>query len=473
MAKKKNLLFVFADQWRRHAMGFAGEDPVITPNMDAFAAKSVYCTDAVSTCPLCSPHRASLMTGLHPRATGVFTNCKNDLDARLRDEDVCISDVLHDAGYATGYIGKWHLDEPDMNNSEHPVSGAEGWDAFTPPGPRRHHFDFWYSYGAYNDHQHPHYWKDTPEMIQVNQWSPEHETDVAIKYLENADKDKPFSLFISWNPPHSPYDLAPQKYYDLYKDKELPFRANVSLDNVHHHTYEPAGYNEEEMRQVTLGYYASVSGLDDQFGRLLEALERLDLMKDTIVVLSADHGDMMGSHALMAKHVWYEESIGIPLVVGGADLPEGRCGTVIGSPDFAPTLLGMLDLDVPACMTGEDRAKDIYTCTTDADKAAYLCCCPGRDIFLDAFRAEGKDPTDYGWRGVRTRKYTYVVEVGYETTVNLRRYLYDLEADPMQMHPLMLERPEDHPEAARLEEMLKQWLREEKDGFLAHISDGE
>lgn len=470
MADKKNLLFVFADQWRRQAMGIAGQDPVLTPNMDRFAEKSVYCTDAISSCPLCSPHRASLMTGLHPRATGVFTNCKTGLSARLRDEDVCISDVLHEAGYQAGYIGKWHLDEPERNNSDAPVSGAYNWDAFTPPGVRRHHFDFWYSYGACDKHCTPHYWKDTPKQIQVQQWSPEHETDVAIDYLEHVNPDKPFSLFLSWNPPHSPYDCAPQKYVDLYDAKTMPLRGNVSTEHIHQHTGENMDMTEEQLRETTRGYFAAVSSLDDQFGRLLETLERLDLMKDTIVVLSADHGDMMGSHGLMAKHVWYEESIGIPLVVGGADLPVGRCGTVIASPDFAPTLLGLLGLETPSCMHGKDRAQDIYTCATDSQKAAYLCCCPGRDIFLGKFRKAGKNPMDFGWRGVRTRTHTYVVEVGYDTTPCLKRYLYDLEKDPLQMHPLVLTSAKEDPTAQQMETMLIEWLKEQKDGFLAHMT---
>ena len=103
----KNLLFVFADQWRRMAMGCAGQDPVLTPRMDAFASKSMYCTDATSSFPLCSPHRASLFTGRWPQSTGMFTNCKPGLSVRLRDEEVCIGEVMKENGYRTAYIGKW------------------------------------------------------------------------------------------------------------------------------------------------------------------------------------------------------------------------------------------------------------------------------------------------------------------------------------------------------------------------------
>lgn len=469
--KKKNLLFVFADQWRRDAMGFAGKDPVKTPNMDAFASQSVYCTDAVSTFPLCSPHRASLLTGKHPLSTGVFTNCKTGLHMGLKEDELCIGDVLKSNGYHTGYIGKWHLDEPEQNHSPAPESGAIQWDAYTPPGPKRHGFDFWYSYGAWDQHLTPHYWMDSPEQINVRAWSPEHETDIAIDYIKNHNSDSPFALFLSWNPPHSPYDLVPQKYLDLYQEEEIPLKANVDLTNIHHHTYEPVGYTREELLQVTKEYFAAVSGLDDQFGRLIQTLKEQGIYEDTLIVLSADHGDMMGSHGLMAKHVWYEESIGIPLVIGGAGLKPSNCHTLIGSPDFMPTILGLLDLPIPATAEGQDCSQDIQGNLIHQDKACFLAACPGRDIFLRAFHEAGKNPLAFGWRGIRTSQYLYIVDVGYQTEPHLIRLLYDLKADPLQMAPVTIRDFKEYPIAAQLEQELRRWLQDQRDGFLMQLND--
>ena len=128
--KQKNLLYIFADQWRYHAAGFAHEDTVLTPNMDAFAKKSMCFTQAVSTYPLCSPHRAALFTGKYPTSCGMWTNCKTGLNEALmlKPQETCISDVLHDSGYYTGYIGKWHLDASEMNFTPNPISGAADWD---------------------------------------------------------------------------------------------------------------------------------------------------------------------------------------------------------------------------------------------------------------------------------------------------------------------------------------------------------
>ena len=189
--KKPNLLYIFADQWRAHAVGYKGEDPVETPWMDQFCGESVCCSHAYSTFPLCTPHRGSLMTGKYPFSIGLWTNCKIGLEEKimLKPQETCIANVLKENGYNTGYIGKWHLDSPELNFTPHPESGAQEWDAFTPPGERRQGFDYWLSYGTCNNHLDPHYWEDTPEQIRPGKWSAEFETDKALEYIE-AYKDK-------------------------------------------------------------------------------------------------------------------------------------------------------------------------------------------------------------------------------------------------------------------------------------------
>lgn len=461
---KKNLLFVFADQWRRSAVGFSHDEQVETPNMDQFANESVVFTNAVSTCPLCSPARASLLTGKHPLSTGVFTNCKTGSPIRLQDEEVCISDVLKVQGYQTGYIGKWHLDEPELNHTSHPSSGAKNWDAYTPPGPRRHGFDFWYAYNACDEHLSPHYWSSSDESIKVEQWSPIHETDIALDYLDKRDPNKPFALYLSWNPPHSPYDTAPEKYKAPYADKKLAKRGNVQLgDGVMHHTFEPVPMHEKEFIKLQKDYYAAITGLDDQFARLYAYMRNEGLLENTLVVLTADHGEMLASHALMGKHVWYEESIGIPLVIGGGGIAPRVLSTVIGTPDIAPTLLSLLDLPIPQSMEGVDCSPIITSGKEDLSKVGYLAACPGRELFLKEFARASLDPRSFGWRALRTPTECYVIEVGYTTKPHLKRYLYNLAEDPLQLEPELLQEP--HP----YEELLKNWMREQKDQFILHL----
>ena len=195
MKKRPNLLYVFLDQWRYQAMGYAKSDEVCTPHMDSFARESLDCTEAVSTFPLCSPHRASLLTGKYPFSVGMWTNCKIGLSEvlMLKPQETCIGNVLKDTGYHTGYIGKWHLDASEQNFEKNPVSGASHWDAYTPPGERRQGFDYWLSYGACDEHLNPHYWADTPEQIKPGCWSPEFETDKALEYMEEKkNQAEPF-----------------------------------------------------------------------------------------------------------------------------------------------------------------------------------------------------------------------------------------------------------------------------------------
>ena len=151
----------------------------------------------------------------------------------------------------------------------------------------------------------PHYWQDTPEQIKPGKWSPEFETDKALEYMENhKDDENPFALFVSWNPPHLPYELVPDEYYEKFKDADVCWRPNV-----------PKEMRTPEMETKARQYFAAVYGLDLQFGRIYEYLRENGLEENTILVLSADHGEMMGSHSKMSKNNWYEESIHIPLMI--------------------------------------------------------------------------------------------------------------------------------------------------------------
>ncbi|MFI3254116.1 MAG: sulfatase [Eubacteriales bacterium] len=467
----KNLIFIFADQWRRSAMGIEGTEAVLTPNFDQFAEENLRCTQAVSTCPLCSPHRASLLTGKHPINTGVFTNCKPELPISLQDEEICISDALKESGYATGYIGKWHLDVPEARSKAFPSCGAKGWDAFTPVGKGRHGFDFWYAYGAANNHNSgQHYWMDSPEKIITNKWSPEHETDIALDFVEK-NRENPFALFMSWNPPHPPYEQVPQKYLDLYPEN-IPLKGNSTLEKFVSHTPE-ADHNHKDPelnKQHLHQYYAAISGLDEQFGRIVSYLKENSLFEDTYVVVSADHGDMIGAHGMVGKHVWYEESIGIPFLISGVG--KGVCDTVIGSPDVMPTLLELMDLPIPDTVEGESCVSSMKKIDHQEEKVCYLGCVPGLKYYLEEFSKTTLDNRDFGWRGIRTKNHCFVVELGYlpTETPKCKYHLYDLKSDPLQMSPLE-GNPQKNPLAKELYQQLFGFLQEQKDGIVKYLED--
>lgn len=466
--KKKNLLYIFADQWRYHAVGEVREDAVLTPNIDEFAKESMRCDQAISTYPLCSPHRAALLTGKYPLSCGMWSNCKPGLYDKLmlRDQEVLISDVLHEHGYDTAYIGKWHLDSSELNFHKHPASGAVNWDAYTPPGDRRHHFDFWYSYGAMDNHLDPHYWRDTDSQIKPKKWSVEHETDVALEYLERrqdvAEKGlgsqapKPFCMFISWNPPHPPYDQVPDRYLELYPEGSEAFRENVPQ----------AMRDDPGYRKSWREYYAAVSGVDDQFGRILAYLKESGLDQDTIVVLSADHGDCMGSHGVYGKNIWWEESVRIPLYIGGPELASGTTDTLLVSCDHMPTLLDLLDTPIPDTVEGVSHASVFRGEPLEHPirDHAFLCMVPGMPKMVAEYTRRGLDNRCFGWRGVRTLRYTYIVDNGTSPGEPQRRYIYDNVEDPYQMDGKEL--AIDDPVCKEWDMILRTYLEEQQDGFL-------
>lgn len=463
-ARKPNLLFVFADQMRKHALGFMNADPVITPNLDKFAENGLVFTNAVSSCPICTPFRAMLMTGRYPLTTGITSNCMPGTDLQMRADEICIGDVLKANGYQTGYIGKWHLEIPSLNKAKHPVDSAtDSWDGWTPTGPRRHGFDFWYAYNSNSSHFDPVYWKDSPERIDIKQWSVEHETDIAIDFIRNRKKNKPFALFMSWNPPHTPY-VAPEKYKALYKDKELPPRPNVKPSNKYEKSHMP--------------YFAAVTSCDDNFGRLLKALDNLGLTDNTIVVFTADHGEMMGSHGRFAKSIWYDESIGIPFMIRWPGRIKPRHEDMpFAVYDFMPTLLGLMRLPIPNTVEATDYSKLMLGKKTQRPSSAFIASYgnPARLLAVgqkpsqwalqaEEIRKKGIDWRTVGYRGLRTKQYTYVVNRGPEGK-NLKRLLYDNAKDPYQLNPVKTTYANENPIMAKLDKELQRWLDKMNDPF--------
>ena len=186
-----NVIYVFPDQYRNQAMEFWGQegfrekvnfrnDPVHTPRLNDFARESVVLTSAMSNCPLSSPHRGSLLTGMYPNKSGIPLNCNSSRPiSSLREDAVCVSDVFCNAGYDCAYFGKLHADFPTPNDPERPGQYVEdrvpAWDAYTPKE-RRHGFNYWYSYGTFDEHKNPHYWDTEGRRHDPREWSPLHES---------------------------------------------------------------------------------------------------------------------------------------------------------------------------------------------------------------------------------------------------------------------------------------------------------
>ena len=460
--KKPNLLVVFADQWRNTARGLHNPQ-IATPNMDRFAEEAFSTDQAVSGCPLCSPYRSELLTGRRAVHTGVFGNCMTGYDMCLSPKELCISQVLKKSGYRTGYIGKWHLDSPELNSGSQPLSGAEGWDAYTPPGKKRHGFEYWHAYNAWNDHLHMHYWEEDSEKIFTNLWSPVHETDKALEFMESRKKE-PFALFLSWNPPHPPFEKIPEKYYDLYRDLEPDYSPNVEGDRFDNQTGEPGVKSRKELDEAIRCYYAAVTGLDEQFGRIITWLKENELYDQTIVLLTADHGEHLGAHGYVGKHTWYEESINVPFMLSYPEkIPVGRNDISMETVDIFPTLLGLMDITIPPSVEGRCLADWLICGKRPENEAVYSSAYISRDIFLEAYREKGLDPKRSGWRCIRTPEYKYVIEKGYLPEDVPRYLLFNRKADPYEINPLISNSPWEHSLMAQMHRRLIKHLEETGD----------
>lgn len=446
--KKPNVIYVFPDQFRNHALGFWNEngfsdhvnfkaDPVHTPNLNKFAKESVVLTSAVSNFPLSSPHRGMLLTGMYPERSGIVLNCNSNRPlSTLNKNATTISDVFSSAGYDCGYIGKLHADTPTPNDPENPGQYVETknpvWDAYTAPEDR-HGFNYWYSYGTFDEHKNPHYWDTNGKRHNIKEWSPIHETDKAIEYITNSkgdrDADKPFFLMVAMNPPHSPYsslDDCMEVDYDLYKDKSLKDllvrpNADAKLDKAPSTRY----------------YFASVTGVDREFGRILKALEKSGLDENTIVVFASDHGETMCSQGVDdPKNSPYAESINIPFMLRypGKATPKVD-NLLLSSPDIMPTLLGVAGLgdQIPAEVEGRD-----FSALFTEDNAKIKR--PTSALYMQNF--DGKRESDgkvYSFfpsaRGLKTDKYTLAIYIDRNNKVKDILF-FDDEKDPYQMKNL-------------------------------------
>lgn len=435
MAKKPNLLFLVADQFRAMCLE-PGGDAVSTPFLDGMASRGLSLGQAVSNYPVCSPHRAMMMSGQYPSVNGVTHNVNSETapwGVGLRPDAPSWAAVLRDAGYSTGYIGKWHLEAPVPEDAIHgtgPLEDGRYWDAYSPTD-RRHGFDFWYSYGCCDQHLSPHYWTGDAgrhQRINVTGWSAAHETDVAVEFLHRAAAGgpdaAPFALAVSWNPPHQPFDQLPRNHDTSYAGlsaAQLLNRPNVDLGSE----------TGRAAAAIAPLYYAAVSAIDAQVGRLLQALDCLDLTQDTLVVFTSDHGQQMGSHGLLYKNVPFEESMRIPFVMQWPGRlrndPATSAGVGLCSVDIAPTLLGLLGHggSVPAEMQGTDVSAALLDC--GADDAGQPAGTPPSALYFHYPR----DHNEQHVRGLRTATEKFIAR--FHERDGLSATLYDLVRDPYEL----------------------------------------
>ena len=460
--RRPNIVFFFPDQLPAHELSAFGGRNIGTPNMDRLVAEGVTVTNGLSTCPLCAPYRGMLLSGLYPTHNGMLINW---LESNPRDPS--LARTLGDAGYFTAYVGKWHLNAGKMKRdglfmsqevrqleaagdyahrpaAENAYVQQHPEPEFVPPGPARRGFQHWAAFNFHTVYKNAYFYRDTPERLFMPTYEPDSEVAMAIDFMRQASSaGQPFFIAISPHPPHQPWTAqsAPAEFVSRVRS-ELVRRPNVPSN-------APPGAGDPRY------YYAMLGAVDAAFGKLLGFLDSSGLAKDTLVVLTSDHGEMMGSHGKWEKMAPYEEAVRVPLVFRWpGQLPAGVKSDVLYTPmDHHPTLAALADAGAPSGMDGRDLSAAIKAPSKASEREAVLIA--NYSSHWDYFHSEWPWPE---WRGVRTGRHTYV------KWLSGKEELFDNAADPYQMHDLAAS---DVATLNRLREILRSLLAESHDPFMA------
>lgn len=400
---KPNILFIFGDQHSKFHLGCYGHEFVKTPNLDRLASKGLRFNHCISNSPVCVPARGTLLTGLY---AGKHKAIVNDIAIDYSCES--IADVLKSEGYHTGYMGKWHL------------AGIPREQAIT--SEKRLGFETWKVANCNHNYLDCYYYDEDDVKHTVDGYEPELFGGLALDFLDEQKKaKKPWALYVSFATPHEPFGPIAPEYLAEYDDVEITLRPNVP-DKVifRDHIYT----EKEEYRQGAKGYFGHITAIDKQIGFMIDKLKETNQLDNTIVIYSADHGEMLGGQGLRDKQVPYEESIGIPLIAYWKDhIYQGTCDELISMVDLPITLASLVGGQFKTEVDGKDLSSLFVSPASESYESSYI---------YDFYPVhQGIRRGIKAWRGIRTKRYTYAVQAD-----NLDWLLFDNEVDPYQMNNL-------------------------------------
>ncbi len=449
---RPNIVFVLVDDLRWDEVGAAGHPYVETPNIDRIAHEGAYFQHAFTTTPLCSPARATFLTGLYPHTSGITDNlARNEQSHRLET----FPKMLNAAGYDTAFIGKWH-----MGNDDSPRSGWSTWAAMKGQGEAL-----------------------SPELNidgerrQFEGYVTDILTDLSVEFVER-ERGAPFLLYLSHKalhpnstqlddgsdaPPPSGVTgfIAADRHKGRYANETVPRRPNSGVAPVDRPALmrqigdlPPLGPDTVTPDETIQQRQEMLLAVDESLGRVLDAIEKLGELDDTIVVVTSDHGYWYGEHGLWGeRRLAYEEALRIPMMMRfPARVPAGlRPGQMVLSIDIAPTLLELAGATPPDGLHGMSMAPIL-----DGDDPSW------RSSFLVEYYSDTVfERIDHmGYKAVRTDRYKYIRYVDLDGMDEL----YDIDADPYELRNVI-----NHPRYAEvLADMQTElnWLLEETSTYL-------
>jgi N-acetylglucosamine-6-sulfatase len=445
VSDKPNIIFILSDDHRYDFMGFMNKVPFLeTPAMDRIARDGVHIQNAFVSTSLCSPSRASILTGQYTHHHGVIDNQSN-----VADSVMFFPQYLQEAGYETSFFGKWHMGEHHAN----PRKGFNHWVSFTGQGV--------YYNPTLNINGENIEYKDSTYISDLL-------TEKALEFLKNRNTGKPFFMYLSHKGVHSEF-MPAKRHNNRYKNGQVAYPPSMfppghpknrndsiryNFDDVPHwvkeqrYSWHGVDYMYDgaiSFEEFYIKYCETLLGVDESIEAVLNYLEENDLLKNTIVFYMGDNGFSFGEHGLIDKRQAYEESMRVPLVMMGPGItPGSTLKHMIQNIDIAPTMLELAGYSVPRNMDGLSFKKLL-----DEEVVTW------RDtIYYEYFweRPFPQTPTVFA---VRTNKYKYI---RYHGVWDINE-LFDLENDPWEMNNLI--RSEAHQEIARdLNRAMFRWLEE-------------
>lgn len=459
---RPNVLFIPVDDLRPAIRAF-GDSLAITPNMDRLAEQGVIFTHAYCQQAVCNPSRASLLTGLSPDSLRVW-DLRTSFRANVPDV-VTLPQYFKENGYHTVGIGKiFHNTIPDtLSWTEKPHIDGYPFDpdaVYVNDENKRRVEEKKQEYikrGINRVDQLGHWYIKTvaTEMSDVpdNAYFDGAQTDLAIEKLQDLNQgDRPFFLAVGYYRPHLPFN-APRKYWDLYDRDKIPLATNQQLPQTGatmamNLGYELRGYEDfrdlpkpgegslsaDRQKLLIHGYYASVSYIDAQIGRLLDELERLGLKENTIVVLWGDHGWKLGDHNAWCKQTNYEVDTRVPLIFAGPGVKAK--GKPAHAPteflDIYPTLCEMADLHVPDHLHGNSLVPLLNNPQMEWNEVAFSQFLRGR-FSRSKIDFQGQEYMGYA---MRTERYRYIEWYEWDAEMESKRQMIDVELFDHQTDPI-------------------------------------
>lgn len=404
MSERPNVIVFFTDQQRWDTSGLHGNPLDLTPNFDRMASRGTHIASSFTCQPVCGPARSCLQTGLYATTTGCFRN-----GIPLPDDSVTLGMLFKDAGYNTGYIGKWHLND----------RGGAG----AVPASKRFGYDYWLASNVLEFTSWPYetvMYDNDDQPVRLPGYRVDAQTDAAIRYIDSVQGDRPFFLFNSYLEPHHQNQVddypPPDGYRERYAGRWIPPDLAALGGSTHQHL---------------AGYYGMVKRLDEALGRLLDALKSLGILDNTIILFTSDHGCHFKTRNGEYKRSCHESSIRVPTAFHGPGFHGGgRLPQLVSLIDLPPTLLDGAGIPVPDAMQGRSILPLLRGDTEAVESWP-------EEMFVQISEAQVG-------RAARTRRWKYGVDApdksggkdaGSERYVE--QYLYDLDADPYELTNLI------------------------------------